>query len=456
MIYDTLMNNNILRKNDIFDCKIDSLSNDGSGVTRIDGIPVFVPFSCPGDRAEVRILKPMGSYAFGRIESLTCPSPDRIVPECPAFGRCGGCTLSHISYQKELECKRQFAEDALRRIGGLDIRVSEILSAGSESRYRNKVQFPVSGTPAAFGLYAARSHRVIQSPDCLLQPKSMNNTAAVCCRILNELSAVSYDELAKTGEIRHLLIRSNTENELLVCVVSAKRSLPFENEFAKRLMAALPQVKTVLINVNSADTNVILGPETRTLAGPGYILDRLCGVPVKIDVYSFYQINHPAAELLYGEVNRLCGLTGKESVLDLYCGAGTIGLSLKGFDRLIGVEIVESAVQSARGAAADMGIKNAEFIAADAGNAAAQLCLRKDKIDVVVTDPPRAGCDKPTLDAIIKMSPQKIVMVSCNAATAARDIKYLCEAGYSAKEAVAVDLFPRTAHVETVCLLCKK
>ena len=447
----------LLSKNDIRRAVVESFSSDGNAVCRIDGFPVFVPFAAPGDEADIRIVKVKKQFAYGIIERLLVPSADRIAPDCPAFGRCGGCCFRHISYESELAHKRRFAEDALRRIGGLPLSVSRILAGDSPDRYRSKVQFPVCGQPPRYGLYAARSHRLVPCGDCRLQPALLNEIASVSCCLLGELGAAGYDEQTGTGDIRHLLLRANSAlTEVLVTVVANRLSFPWEKTFARRLTERFPAVRTVALNCNTRDTNVILGSTTRTLLGPGYISDRLCGVPVAVDTHSFCQINHSAAERLYGEIGRLAALTGTETVLDLYCGAGTIGLSLAGsFSRLIGVETVPTAVESARRAAAEMGVPHAEFFCADAGQAAERLVRRGETIDVIVTDPPRAGCDRLTLDSMLALSPARIVMVSCNAATAARDCRYLCGNGYRAEEAVAVDLFPRTEHVETVVLLSK-
>lgn len=448
----------MLSKNQIYSAKIESLSSDGSGVCHIEGMTVFVPFSAPEDVAEIKIVKVKKTFAFGIIHKLTEPSPCRIVPDCPAFGKCGGCKYRHISYSRELLEKQMTVENALRRIGGLDIKVSRILCSGETDRYRNKVQFPVLGNPPRHGLYAPRSHRIVSCEDCLLQPSLLNSIAKESCRILGTLSATGYDEATLSGDIRHIFVRKGEQSgEIMLCLVINAPSLPFEKEFAAEITGLFPQITTVCVNSNTDDTNVILGAHTRTLFGNETLSDSLCGVPVSLSPHSFYQVNHKGAELLYGEVKRLCGLTGAETVLDLYCGSGTIGLSLAGgFGRLIGCETVPAAIESAKKAAEKMGLSNTEFIAGDAGKIADLLAKRGEKPHIVITDPPRSGCDALTLESIIKMSPQKVVMVSCDPATCARDVKYLCEHGYTPIEATAVDLFPRTEHMETVVLLCRQ
>ena len=446
-----------MTKNELYTAVIESLSSDGSGVCHIEGMAVFVPFTSPLDKAVVRIVKLKKTFAYGIVEKLLEPSPLRTENTCPAFGKCGGCALRHLSYEEEKRQKLGFVNSAFAHIGGLEIRAHSILSADNPDRYRNKVQFPVFGPPLSFGLYAPRSHRPVNCSDCLLQPELLNRIAAKSCAILEKLGVRAYDETARTGSLRHILIRASCDcSAVLVALVSAT-PLACAQIYAQQIREAFPEIETVTVNLNPEATNVILGRRTEVVAGRGYIEDTLCGVPVKIDTYSFYQVNHSAAELLYSEVARMADLTGSETVLDLYCGAGTIGLSLAGgFKKLIGAEIVPSAVAGAISAAEQMGISDkTEFIASDAGAAALVIAGRKEKIDVAITDPPRSGCSPETIAALIDIAPKRIVMVSCNAATAARDVRALQDAGYTPTDAIAVDMFPRSMHVETVVLMSR-
>lgn len=451
----------MLQKNEIIELTIDSLSPDGSGVGRSGGEVVFVPAAAPGDRLSVRIVKAQKNYSFGAVERVLAPSDVRIPADCPAFPRCGGCSLRHIGYAAELAAKRDFVRDALRRIGGLDVPVSETLAGPLADRYRNKVQFPVAQDAAGAltcGLYAARSHRVIAVGDCLLQPSLLNDIARRCCALLTGAGVRAYDERTRRGALRHLLLRqSAADGSVLVCLVMNAGGFSGEAAFCEALTREFPAVVSVVLNENRADTNVILGPRCRTLCGDGFLRDTLAGVPVRLSPPSFFQINHGAAEVLYAAVRRLAGLAPRDTLLDLYCGAGTIGLSLaRDCKKLIGAEVVPEAVADARENARAMGCANCEFIEGDAGAAAAALLARGERIDVAVTDPPRKGCGDETLRSLVAMAPRRIVMVSCDPATLARDLKTLTAAGYACGEVQPVDLFPRTPHVETVVVMSKE
>lgn len=450
-----------VRKNQVIPLTIESLSSDGSGVGRYEGQAIFVPASAPGDQLNVKIVKDCGRYAFGIVQTVQAPAPSRQTVDCPCAGPCGGCCFRHLTYEAELEAKQNFVADAFRRIGGLDIPVRPILPSPQENRYRNKVQYPVGVSQdgrLCVGFYAGRSHRIIPSGDCLLQPAVLNEIAQFLCRRLEQYGATAYDETTGKGLLRHIFLRRGAHSgEILVCLVCNGASLPHAEALVSELTAAYPAVRTVLLNENTCRTNVVLGSTNHTLYGPGYIQDTLCGVPVQLGPLSFYQVNTPGAEQLYRAAARYAALKPGDRLLDLYCGMGTIGLSMAaGCAELIGVEVVEEAVQSARRNAARMGPEIAaksRFFCADAGQAAARLVADGLRPDVVVLDPPRKGCDTVTLDAVLQMEPRRIVMVSCNPATAARDVKYLGLHGYRAQEVQPVDLFPRTRHVETVISL---
>ena len=447
-------------KNTILPLTIESLSSDGSGVGHYEGKAVFVPYTAPGDRIEARIVKDMGRYAFGILEKPVALSSQHIEPDCPVYRPCGGCCFRHLSYEAEAQAKEGFVRDALRRIGGLELPVLPLLASPLQQRYRNKVQFPVAlnaGGRVAAGFYAPRSHRLVPCADCRLQPRPLNEIADWICDFLQQNAIPVYSEQTHTGLVRHIFLRQGWHTgQILVCLVINGRSLPHAQEFCESLTARFPAVRTVVLNVNRQKTNVITGAECISLHGPGYIEDTLCGVPVQLGPLSFYQVNTPGAELLYGVAKQFAALRPGDTLLDLYCGMGTIGLSMvRECKELIGVEIVPEAVESARRNAAAMGAANARFLCADAGRAAAQLSAEGLAPDVICLDPPRKGCDEATLNAVCKMAPRTVVMVSCNPATAARDCAFLAAHGYRPVQAQPVDLFPRTRHVETVCLLSK-
>ena len=453
-----------LQKNQILTLRIERLSSDGSGVAHSpDGETVFVPGAAPGDEADVRIVKDCKRYAFGILDHLRTPSPDRIPVDCAVAGPCGGCSLRHLDYTAELRAKQENVTDAFRRIGGLDVPVLDICPSPEVDRYRNKVQFPVgldkNGNPC-IGFYAGRTHRIVPCPDCKLQPGVLNDIGNALCRFFAENGIQPYNEETGQGLVRHIFLRRGAHSgQIMVCLVCTRPNLPHADALCTRLREQFADIATILLNVNSKSTNVILGTETHTLYGPGYIEDTLCGVPVQLGPLSFYQVNTLAAERLYGIAAQYAQLTPDDLLLDLYCGMGTIGLSMVDHCReLVGVEIVPEAIESAKANAARMGDAVAAkscFFCADAGQAATRLAAEGLHPDVVMLDPPRKGCDEATLSAVVRMAPRRVVYVSCNPATAARDAAWLENNGYHAEKVQPVDLFPRTKHVETVVLLSK-
>ena len=453
-----------LQKNQILTLRIERLSSDGSGVAHsADGEAVFVPGTAPGDEARVRIVKDSGRYAFGILDELLTPSPDRIPVDCPVAGPCGGCSLRHLDYAAELRAKQESVLDAFRRIGGLEVPVLDILPSPDVDRYRNKVQFPVgidkNGVPC-IGFYAGRTHRIVPCPDCKLQPSVLNEIGNALCAFFAQQGIRPYDEQSGKGLVRHIFLRRGAHSgQIMVCLVCTRAKLPHAEQLCTALRGQFPAISTILLNVNAKNTNVILGSENHILYGPGYIEDTLCGVPVRLGPLSFYQVNTLAAERLYGVAAQYAQLTPDDTLLDLYCGMGTIGLSMAGQCReLIGVEIVPEAIESAKANAARMGeavTAKSRFFCADAGQAATQLAAEGLHPDIVMLDPPRKGCDEATLSAVVRMAPRRVVYVSCNPATAARDAAWLEKNGYHTEKVQPVDLFPRTKHVETVVLLSK-
>ena len=453
-----------LQKNQILTLRIERLSSDGSGVAHSpDGETVFVPGAAPGDEADVRIVKDCKRYAFGILDHLRTPSPDRIPVDCAVAGPCGGCSLRHLDYTAELRAKQENVTDAFRRIGGLDVPVLDICPSPEVDRYRNKVQFPVgldkNGNPC-IGFYAGRTHRIVPCPDCKLQPGVLNDIGNALCRFFAENGIQPYNEETGRGLVRHIFLRRGAHSgQIMVCLVCTRPNFSHADALCTRLREQFADIATILLNVNSKNTNVILGTETHTLYGPGYIEDTLCGVPVQLGPLSFYQVNTLAAERLYGIAAQYAQLTPDDLLLDLYCGMGTIGLSMVDHCReLVGVEIVPEAIESAKANAARMGDAVAAkscFFCADAGQAATRLAAEGLHPDVVMLDPPRKGCDEATLSAVVRMAPRRVVYVSCNPATAARDAAWLEQNGYHAEQVQPVDLFPRTKHCECVIALSK-
>ncbi len=449
-----------MKKNDIIPLEITAVTNEGNGVGRApNGCAVFVPLTAVGDRIMCRIVKTAKSYCYGIIESLEAPAPFRCESNCPSFERCGGCSFRHFTYEEELRIKEGFVRDSFERIGKLSPEFEPILGCDKTDRYRNKAQLPVAeiNGRASAGFYARRSHRVIPMSDCALSPEVFSEIASYVLEYQNTKRLSCYDESTGSGLLRHIYLRRGEHSgQIMLCLVVAKETDCY-NALAESVRKEFPEIVSVVLNINHKASNVILGSECITLSGSDVIVDTMCGKTVEISPLSFYQVNTLQAERLYGIAAEYAELTGRETLLDLYCGAGTIGLSMADkVKRLIGVEIVLPAVLNARRNAEGNGIHNAEFICADAGTAAKELIARGDRPDVIIADPARKGCDRLALDAMTELSPGRIVMVSCNHATAARDCAYLSQHGYSVVKCRAVDLFPRTSHVECVVLMARR
>ena len=447
-----------LKKNGDVRLTITAFSALGTGIGRHAGFTVFVDGAVPGDVIDTHIIRVKPTYAVGSILQIVTPSPDRIDPDCPAAARCGGCSFRALRYEAELAYKKQKVQDALTRIGGLGLTVEDILCTGETAHYRNKAQFPVALTPdgrTQIGFFAKKSHRVVDCRACALQPASFEPLLNVVARWAAQSGVSIYNEETHKGLLRHIYLRKGfATGETMVCLVATKPEIPHADALVTDLLAADNSVCSVLLNVNPDRTNVVLGDRCVTLFGKDTIEDELCGLRFRISPLSFFQVNPKATELLYGKAAEFAALTGKETVLDLYCGAGTIGLSMAHrAKQIIGAEIVPQAVENARENAARNGVSNARFLCADASEAAAQFEQEGLRPDVVILDPPRKGCDESVLSAVAKMAPTRVVYVSCDPATLARDCKRFAALGYTAEKAVAVDLFPRTVHVETVCCL---
>ena len=453
----------LLTKNQHIVLTITAMSAEGSGIGRYpqeaDGMAVFVPFTAVGDTLRCRIVKVQKNLAYGICEELLTPSPHRQVCEqsCSAFGKCGGCVFRHVDFKAELQYKWQRVADALKRIGKLSITPESIVGCDTPDRYRNKAQYPLEAGQSGikFGFYAARSHRLVEQWDCQLQPILFKTVLEVVASWIKEANVLLYDETTNRGLLRHVYLRQGEKSgELMVCLVATSGKIPQSDRLVTALREKVPTLASLVVNINRKDTNVVLGDTCFTLYGNPYIQDELCGLNFRLSPLSFYQVNRTQAERLYTLAAEKAALQGNETLLDMYCGTGTIGLTMAHrVKELIGVEVVEQAVADASLNAENNGIKNARFIAADAAKAAKLLESEGVSPDVVVLDPPRKGCDEDLVQTVCRMAPSRIVYVSCDPATLARDIARFSDGGYTAREVTPVDMFPRTAHVECVALL---
>lgn len=444
-----------MQKNDEYIIEITGYTSEGSGIGRADSVAVFVPSAAAGDVLRVKILKVKKSYAYGKIIEILTPSPSRTENDCPSFNQCGGCVYRHISYEEECRIKALKVYDAVKRIGGINMPPENLIPSEMQDHYRNKAQYPVSpdGYP---GFYAFHSHRIVKCNSCPLEPEIFDKITAACSEWAIKNRIGIYNEETHTGLLRHIYIRlAEKTDEIMVCLVINGTSLPFADELIDCLKELCRgRLKSVQININREKTNVILGKKCVTLFGSPYITDILCGVKVRLSPLSFYQVNRATAERLYKKAAEYAEPQGK-TVLDLYCGAGTIGLSMADkAEKIIGVEIVPEAVEDAKFNAKLNGTENAEFLCSDASYAAERLAENGITPDVIIVDPPRKGCSAELISVITeKFKPERVVYVSCDPATFARDAKLFGEKGYTLREYTPVDMFPRTSHIETVGLL---
>ena len=445
-----------LEKNRIYRACIQGYSSEGLGIARIDGQVVFVHGAIRGEVCDVLVMKVLKNAAFGKIAALAEPSPARRQPDCPYYGRCGGCDFRHMSYEEELWAKRARVQDALTRIGGAEVTVEEILGAEQPLHYRNKSIYPIS--PAGeVGFYRARSHQVVHVEHCLIQKPEADALAQAVRDYIARFRVEPYNEATGRGLLRHLYVRTSCRGESLACLLVNGSRLPHEQELVDMLRAAVPGVCGVVLGENTRRGNAILGDRYRTLWGRDYLTDTLCGLELRLSVPSFYQVNHDQAQRLYEKALEYAGLTGRELAVDLYCGAGTITQVLARRARhVIGGEIVPEAIRDAEDSARRNGVENVEFLCGDASRLAAELRQRGLRPDVICVDPPRKGLAPDVVEAAASMTPGRIVYVSCDPATLARDVARFAPLGYRPVRACAVDLFPGTAHVETVVLLSRE
>jgi len=455
----------VVEKNRDYVVDIKDMTHEGQGVGRIDGLAVFTDGVLAGEQVELKIIKLKKSYAVGKLLKVLRPSPDRVDPFCGVFRRCGGCSLQHMDYNAQLAFKTKLVRDSLERIGGLkDVKVRDTIGMKQPYNFRNKAQYPVTSADGKIvtGFYAPRSHEVIGSDECRIQNMESDRVRKLVAGFMMEKGIPAYDENTGKGLVRHIMTRVGfNTGEIMVVLVINGDTLPHAGELAQRLVDETAQssgssmVKSVYLNVNTDNTNVILGDRNILVYGNESITEKIGNYSFMISPGSFFQVNTAQTEVLYSKVLEFAGLNGSETVFDLYCGIGTISLFLSSRAKIVyGVEVVKAAVKDARRNAKLNGVDNVEFIEGEAEKAVPDLYRKGIHADVVVLDPPRKGCDESLLQLIAAdMQPDRIVYVSCNPATLARDLKYLDAQGYEALEAQPVDLFPWTGHVECVTLM---
>ena len=448
----------MLEKGKIYDAVISDYTAEGQGVAKIDGCAVFIPNAIVGERVRVRIEKAQKTWAAGKITEILEKSPHRVNRECPVAKLCGGCDFWHMDYEEETRLKAERVRQALNRIGGEALEEMPILAAPDCHSYRNKAQYPVASQKGRVyaGFFKAGTHQVVENPRCLILPEETDRIRKLVIDYVNHYRISAYNEQTHKGLLRHIYVRRGAESgQVLVCLVVNGRSLPHTEDLVKRLQT-VPGFTTLVLSVNTKKGNTILGDAFITLYGPGYIEDTLCGLNFRLSARSFYQVNHHQAQRLYEAAIGQAQITKEDTVLDLYCGVGTITLCMaKAAGKVIGVEVIPQAVADAKDNAKRNGIGNAEFFCGDAGEAALALEAKGIKADVVVVDPPRKGLNAQTIEALARFAPRRIVYVSCDPATLARDVALLKERGYVLRNAMAADLFPRCAHVESVVCLTR-
>lgn len=449
----------MLEKNQIHEAIITDLTAEGSGVCRIDNTVVFVPNTAVGDRLRVKIVKVLKNYSFGISEEIIEPSPDRINADCGVSGRCGGCVFRHISYEAECRAKNNIVHNAFTRIGGLSPEFDEFIPCEETAHYRNKAQYPLASIDGKIvcGFYSRRSHHIVPVTDCALQPRIFADILETLTGYFNDKKISVYNESDNTGLLRHIYLRRGAHSgEIMVCIVARKDISRQLSAMCRILAENFPEISSVVLNINPDRTNVILGERCVTLFGKDSISDTMCGNRIDISPLSFYQVNTVQAERLYAKALEYASPGKNDVLVDLYCGAGTIGLSMAhSVKSVYGVEIISAAIENARRNAAANNIYNAEFFCGDAGMIFSELRGKCCVPDIIIVDPPRKGCSENTLEVIANAAPHRIIMISCNPATAARDAKWLSLNGFSVDKVCGVDLFPRTGHVECVVLMSR-
>ncbi|CAM3951188.1 23S rRNA (uracil(1939)-C(5))-methyltransferase RlmD [Alkalicoccus chagannorensis] len=448
-------------KNDHVHVTFEDLTHDGAGVAKIDGYPVFVKQALPGETGQVKIIHTKKNFGFGKLMELEQASPERVEPPCPVYHRCGGCQLQHLSYEGQLDAKKKQVADAFERIGGLEnVTIHDTLGMKDPWRYRNKSQIPVGqgDEQLVTGFFAERSNTIVDTEECLIQHPDADRIMQVVKTKAAELGIRAYDSERHRGTLRHVVIRhSKTTDQVMVVLVTKQDQLPNKKHLVDAIREAVPNTVSIMQNVNPKRTNVIFGDKTTTVWGQDTIYDEIDGIRFAISARSFYQVNPVQTYVLYKQALAYAGLTGSETVIDAYCGIGTISLFLAAQAKHVyGVEVVPEAVDDAKKNAKLNDITNASFYVGEAESVIPWWKAQGMQADVIVVDPPRKGCDEALLHAMLQMQPEKIVYVSCNPATLARDLKHLTDGGYRLHEAQPVDMFPQTTHVECVSQIVLK
>lgn len=450
----------MIEKNEVYEVAVSDLTVEGKGVGRVEGMAVFVEGLLPGEAGEARVTKLAKSYAEAELVRRVSDSPDRVLPPCPYFGACGGCQLQHSSYIGQLNYKNSRVESCMHKIAKIpdDVVLNFPLPAREHFGYRNKAALPITRGKDGIeiGYYKEKSHSLIDIEKCILLPQEMNDAITLVRNWANEYEISAYDEASGEGLLRHLILRYSHAGEMMVGLVVNGKEVPHAKELIRNLRLNLPEVFSVVQNVNQNRGSAILGGETKVLFGAERILEEIGGLEFDISLNTFLQVNHAQTELLYQTVFRLARILPGEVVVDLYCGAGTISLcAAKLAGKVYGIEIVPEAVRDAKANAEKNGITNAEFFCADCAEGFEKVAERAGKIDIVIVDPPRKGLEKKVIDDIVKNAPGRVIYVSCDPATLARDLVIFQEEGYAPRFIQPVDMFPQTAHVETAVLLCR-
>lgn len=444
-----------MNKNESIEIEICDLGTDGQGIGKHEGVAVFIAGALPGETVRAKVIALKKNYVVGKLEEILLPSPMRVKPPCPVFLKCGGCTLQHFSYAGQLQFKQDHVKSCMERIGKLDLLVTFPLPARHEYRYRNKAAFPVqqNGANAEIGFFAAHSHRIVDVDDCRIEPSDLKLVMSQLRVWIAKNDISVYNEETHAGLLRHIMLRENRADDVMLVLCINGEDIPKRKQLIALLEFVLPQVKSILLNINTKKTNAILGSRSVCIYGKDHIFETLCGLEFKIGPQSFLQVNSAQTEVLYNTLFKMLDMKDSDTLIDLYCGIGTITLpAAQRTHRVLGVEIVEEAVQNARFNARLNGIENVEFYAGDAAQLLPKL-LKQETIDAVIVDPPRKGLDENVVRTLAASGVLKIGYVSCNPSTLARDLALFGELGYGAETVQPVDMFPQTTHVECVTVL---
>ncbi|WP_047984794.1 23S rRNA (uracil(1939)-C(5))-methyltransferase RlmD [Ornithinibacillus californiensis] len=451
-----------VKKNETITIRFEDLTHEGNGVGKIDGYPLFVPYGLPGEEATVKVVKVNKNFGFGKLLEVKNPSPERVEPPCDVFYKCGGCQIQHMSYNLQLSMKQQQVKNVMRKVAHLDhVPIHPTIGMDDPWRYRNKVAIPVGEKDGELitGFYQMRSHNIIEDMDtCIVQEDLNDRMVEAVRRIANQVGIEAYDEKSHSGVLRHIMVRTGQETkETMIVLITRTKELPHAKEFIRELTETYPNVKSIIHNINPAKTNVILGEKSKVLWGQEYIYDSIGSIRFAISAKSFYQVNPTQTKKLYEKALEYAAIDEEDTVIDAYCGIGTISLFLaQKAKKVYGVEVVPEAIEDARVNAKLNGMTNVEF---EVGTAEEVMPKWKEdglKPDVIVVDPPRKGCDEGLLNAMLEMGPKRIVYVSCNPSTLARDLRILEDGGYETKEVQPVDMFPQSMHIESVAWLEKR